>query len=474
MAFPSPPLDVTPAWTNLSPRLRGVSNKRGRSYEFDRMETGTLTGVLDNRDSALSPENTSSPYAPLRSTRPTKLELVWAGVTYPAWQGIAEGYPQAFPYFGKDALVESHASDFFYALNRGGFVPGSTELTGALAVATANAEQFITVASTALPMPQVVPFTIHVSSSDVVQKEGTEDIEVLEILTATTYRAKRGTAPNTHPVGAAVTTDVVSFGEELSGTRIQNVLTNIGFSSVWWDLDAGTAVMAASEDLAGTNPLEHINLIAEAEFGRFFVSKAGKFTFRDRGSVVTDHLTPVVTFVDLVTATGAGTEIPFVLEGVLEHSEDKLYNRVKITIPDGTVVDLKDQTSIDEHFERLFEKSWPYANVNYAEQAARRILASQSEQTLRIPTLAVKGALDPNKLWPLLLPLEIGDRCRFKYQPQGGGALFDKQVIIEGISHSATPEEHIVRFQLTEVDPNQYWILGVAGYSELGQTTVLG
>jgi hypothetical protein len=63
---------------------------------------------------------------------------------------------------------------------------------------------------------------------------------------------------------------------------------------------------------------------------------------------------------------------------------------------------------------------------------------------------------------------------RFLYQPEGGGDPIDKDLAIDGISHAIRPGDHVVRFQCSEVDSNEYWILGLAGYGELGQTTWAG
>lgn len=467
IGFDDQPLTFAPAWTDVSSRLRGVggiTTKRGRSYEFDRMETGTLQGVLSNRDAALSPENTASPYAPVRSTRPLRASFVW-GSNYPAFRGISEGYPQSYTNLGLDAVVEVQANDLFYALNNSRFTPGSTTLGEALAVVDTDGEMVVSVGQTALPMPQAVPFEITFS--------GTETATVTEIVNDTEYRVTR-TAANSaaHLVGATVTTQAVSFGQAYSGERIREVLEAV-FGPVnvggWYDLDAGQSLIAPSENLATTSPLEHINLVTEAEFGRFFVSRAGKFTFRDRSSIIVDYLTPVFTFRALEQTTG--TEVPFRLEQPLEHSEEKLFNRVKITIPSGYAVDIKDQPSIDEHFERVFEKQYPYANPNDADSAAHFVLSRNSADTLRLPEIIVQGAKDAERLWPLLLEREIGDRVTFRYLPAGGGDEIVKDMAIEAISHRRSAADHQVAFQCTEVDSTQYWILGLTDYSELDTKT---
>lgn len=471
VAFASPPLTFSPTWVDVSTRLRGLDSTRGRSYEFDRMETGTSGAILSNRDAALSPENTSSPYNPVRSSRPMRILLQWE-IPYPLFRGITEGFPQTYPSQGKDALVQLRANDLFYGLNNSRFLPGSTALTVALAQSTTGLSETITVASTALPMPQVAPFTITIAGADPLTSE---DVEVTAILNATQYQVTRNAQQTwEHSVGAAVTTEAVSFGRALSGERIRQVLERVGFDASWYDLDSGQSEMTASGDLSSVNPLEHINLVTDAEFGRFFVSRDGRYTFRDRHSIILDHLTAVMTFHEPATST----EVPFSLAGELSHSEEKLYNRVKITIEggdyDGQVVDVSDAASIAQHFEHIFEKAFPYASLNDAESAALYVLARYADAQLRLPGIVVSPSSDPANLWPKVLAREIGDRVTFRYQPEAGGSQIDVDMAIDGISHTIRPGAHHMTFRCTEVDSNQYWILGVAGYSELDTTTVPG
>lgn len=473
VAFASQPLAASPSWNDLSDRLRAFSLRRGRSYEFDRMETGTTNAALANRDAALNPGNTSSVYNPVRSTRPVRVFIQWQSA-YAAFRGITEGFPQTYRAQGKDAQVQINANDLFYALNQARFTPGSTTLGAAMALATdgssPGASETITVASTDAPLPQVVPFDITIE--DGLPTE--ETVTVTAIVSPTSWTVTRSSTPFEHAPGSAVTTTAVSFPPALSGERIRQVLEAVGFDSQWYDLDAGQSMIAASEDVSQVNPLEHINLVTDAEFGRFFVSKEGLFTFRDRHSIILDYQTATITFHEPAT----GSEIPFNLDGELSHSEEKLYNRVRITVKGGpyagAVVDVKDQSSIDNHFERIFEREFPYANLNDAEAAAQYVLLRYAESQIRLPGISVRAALNPSILWPLLLAREIGERVRFRYQPEAGGSEIDKQMSIDGIAHQIAPGDHVVTFQCTEVDSTQYWILGQAGSSELESTTRVG
>lgn len=67
VAFATDPNAAAPAWIDVSDRVHlpsGITIRRGRSDEFDSVQTGTMTLTLENIDGALSPDNPSSPYYP--------------------------------------------------------------------------------------------------------------------------------------------------------------------------------------------------------------------------------------------------------------------------------------------------------------------------------------------------------------------------------------------------------------------------
>lgn len=65
IAFDSKPMATTQLYQDVSARLRGqVTITRGRPHEMDQIDIGTATLTLDNRDGALNPFNSASPYAP--------------------------------------------------------------------------------------------------------------------------------------------------------------------------------------------------------------------------------------------------------------------------------------------------------------------------------------------------------------------------------------------------------------------------
>lgn len=66
--FGANPCYTTPAslvYTDLTPRLvNSWSTHRGRQFELDQLQPGEFTGLWRNRDGALDPTNSASPYAP--------------------------------------------------------------------------------------------------------------------------------------------------------------------------------------------------------------------------------------------------------------------------------------------------------------------------------------------------------------------------------------------------------------------------
>lgn len=467
VAFASAPL-ADPAYTDVSSYLRALSVVRGRNFEYDRIEAGTLGVTLDNRDSRFNPDNTAGPYYPnVKPTRRTQLEFAWGGVTYHVFEGFTEGWPQAFPDGGFDATIQQRASDWFLPLNAMKFAGAQTTLAADVTTAPdAGTSGAITVASTALPLPQAFPFTIQVGASP--------DIEKMEVTARpasgqwTVTRGHEDTLPRTHLSGAAVRSEAVRFAEEQSGTRINNVLTMAGISGADRSIDPGRTLIAASDDLAGTSFLEHLLLIAQAENGRFFAAKDGTLTFRDRHAIFASEPVARGTFGDQ-----PGDLIYSVNLETLIQDESKLYNVIRITIADGTIVESRDQTSIDEHFERTLDLNWPLASANEAKDAADYMLSRLKDATTRIPSVTLQPARDPNVLWPVVLGMEIGHRYLFRLTPRGGGTTIQKPVIVDGIQHDAAPQDWRSTLRLTLADTTTYWRLDTSGQSELDDTTIL-
>lgn len=120
VAFANNPLDYPPTWTDISPYVRSISIRRGRQRELDRIEAGTATVVLDNRDRRFDPAYTGSPYYPnVVPMKRIRIGATWGTTTYWLFTGFVDSWAQEWPAWG-DIETTVSCSDLFkaFALHR--------------------------------------------------------------------------------------------------------------------------------------------------------------------------------------------------------------------------------------------------------------------------------------------------------------------------------------------------------------------
>ena len=107
-------LTLPPVWTDITESARSIDYQRGRNFELDQFQSGTLTVVLATNDGRFSPEFTSGPYygylTPLRRVR---VRAEWDGGAYNLWQGFVETWEPRQNENGKDLVTELRAADAF-------------------------------------------------------------------------------------------------------------------------------------------------------------------------------------------------------------------------------------------------------------------------------------------------------------------------------------------------------------------------
>jgi hypothetical protein len=102
---------------DLISRIRSWRSQRGRQYELDRVEAGTLNLRATNSDGFLNPENSQGDYYPnVRPMVPVRVTATYNTVRYPVFTGFIEAWPPSFPVFGKDSIVDLRAVDAFDVL----------------------------------------------------------------------------------------------------------------------------------------------------------------------------------------------------------------------------------------------------------------------------------------------------------------------------------------------------------------------
>jgi hypothetical protein len=277
-----------------------------------------------------------------------------------------------------------------------------------------------------------------------------------------------------------------SYAQEKSGARVARVLNDAGWTAGQsWVL--GSAVNGVLNQTTRVGPvgdreiqagivdvqavtlkdvsaLEHLQAVAEAEDGLLFIGKAGQVVFYDRvRQYLPPYNTPAVVFGD------GEEELPF-SNVELSCDDTLIYNEVRVTREGGTEQVAQDTVTQQEYFRRTLSRSGLLVTTDVSALGlAYTWLGRYKDPYVRASKLLFEAPL-PDDLWPALLKRELGDRIAVTFQPPGGGARVEREVLVQGISHKVTDESWVIELCTTPADAMAIWILGT---SQLGVTTRL-
>lgn len=253
---------------------------------------------------------------------------------------------------------------------------------------------------------------------------------------------------------------------DLPGARATRVLDAIAWPLVLRDLDTGITTLQGAT--LGTTVLEHLQKVAESEVGLLYVTREGVVRFEDRASTV--NQTSVATLTDTQGSN------PAITTDEPEITDDLVRNVVTVSRSDGIAQTARDATSIALNGPAGYSLDGLLNDSDALSlHIAEFILAEFKDAKQRINQLNVVPRGNPTVLFPLVLALELSDVVTVKQKPQDVGAETTQVSVVEGITHTFGPKAWETSFNLSPVSGGTtgYWQLGVAGHSELGQTTVL-
>jgi hypothetical protein len=260
-----------------------------------------------------------------------------------------------------------------------------------------------------------------------------------------------------------------SYSAELSGTRVNHVLNDIGWP-------AGDRIVATGDStiqavtLSNVSALQHFGDVIDAENGLFFTNGAGQAVFVNRGA----RQLPPYTVVQATFGDGPGEML--YTDAAFEYSDTQLWNEVRFTAQGGVEQVADDFGSQTRYYPRTLSKQGLLMNTDAdALAAAQWVLNRYSQPTLRVASLVLDGEADPPNLWPQLFGRELGDRVKVCKTPPGGGAPRIEAVsIVEHIEHKydATGGLQTI-WSCSPADLQLYWVLDSPTQSALDSTTVL-
>lgn len=272
---------------------------------------------------------------------------------------------------------------------------------------------------------------------------------------------------------AAATLAGKSYAQEATGTRVANVLNDIGWPAALRSIDAGDSEAVATTFAAGdtTSALDHLLSVADSERGVFYINGDGLATFVGRHTLaVAPFSTPQATFSDSPT----GDEIGYT--GLVpSYDRDHIANEQRGTREGAsTTLAASDATSQTKYGKRTatFDTLVP-TDTELLLQVTDRLAASKDPQN-RIESLTVMPGMSV-PWWSKVLSLKVGDRITVKETPPGE-ALKTKDYFIQRVAGEIQPgpvQSAQFTFGLSPAPAVvHYWILGDATYSVLGSTTV--
>lgn len=393
VAFSSDPDSTSPNYVDISSRLLSFSTSRGRQYELDEIQPGTCTVRLNNGDRALDPAYTYSPFYPyVVPMRKLRLSATWSGTTYYLFTGFIESWPIVWdtPTWGSVTVT---AIDAFAALSQA-LISGTfaQELTGS---------------------------------------------RINDVLAAASWPTQ----------GMVASTDYWALGTDTLDTT-----TKLSFAAPLTSIDTGWATVQAVTIAATDNvsALQHIQAIAAADPGTFFVDGSGNLVFQDRHHRY--NTASQVTFTDGSTSS---SRLPY--QQLLPSMDvTRVVNEVTVTAtPGGVTQTADDGVSQKQNFRRTLALSPPLVTDAAAADLSQYELWLHKTPLLRFDALTVMPQGN-SSTWPHALGRELGDKVTVERTPATRPAVtsetITRQVFIEAIHHTGTPGSWQTSYQLSPAD----------------------
>ena len=181
---------------------------------------------------------------------------------------------------------------------------------------------------------------------------------------------------------AQIATVAGASAGDLSGTRINQILDQIGWPSSMRDVDAGLTTLQTDPGTARTS-LAAMQTVTLSEYGALYVDATGSFVFQDR-NVTTASIggTPTV-FND------NGTNIGY-FDAIWRLDDTLVYNAASITRTGGTTQLAIDQASIDKYFTHSYNQQNLLMQTDaVALDYAQAYVASRKETSIRCDAITL-------------------------------------------------------------------------------------
>lgn len=230
---------------------------------------------------------------------------------------------------------------------------------------------------------------------------------------------------------------------DLSGTRINQILDQIGWPTSMRDVDAGLTTLQADPGTARTS-LAAMQTVTLSEYGALYVDATGSFVFQDRNvTAASIGATPTV-FND------NGTNIGY-FDAVWRLDDTLVYNAASITRTGGTTQLAIDQASIDKYFTHSYNQQNLLMQTDAeALDYAQAYVASRKETSIRCDAITLDLYTDNYNAGIIAaLDLDFFDPVTITTN-QPGASTLTKTLQIFGVAMTITPNSWKTTFTTLE------------------------
>jgi hypothetical protein len=243
---------------------------------------------------------------------------------------------------------------------------------------------------------------------------------------------------------AQIATVTGATAGDLSGTRINQILDQIGWPTSMRDVDAGLTTLQADPGTARTS-LAAMQTVTLSEYGALYVDATGSFVFQDR-QVTTASIggTPTV-FND------NGTNIGY-FDALWRLDDTLVFNAASITRTGGTTQLAIDQASIDKYFTHSYNQQNLLMQTDAAAlDYAQAYVASRKETSIRCDAITLDLYTDNYNAGIIAaLDLDFFDPITITTN-QPGSSTLTKTLQVFGVAMAITPNSW--KTTLTTLEP---------------------
>jgi hypothetical protein len=238
---------------------------------------------------------------------------------------------------------------------------------------------------------------------------------------------------------AQVTVGTATQSAELSGTRVESVLTDAAWPLSKRNIDAGEVSLQADTPSANTNLVDYLSRVSDTELGAFFMSRDGDATFKDR-LAVQQFTNPLVI---------GGTGIPF--ESVeVDYGSEQLYNRVELTRDNGGTAIATDATSQTTYGINEFSRSnLLFDDDTELKDLADYLLTLYKDPVFRIEQVTIVLEALTTAQQRSVAALDITDPVEVTFTPTVGPSI-TQFATVDKIEFSLSPSRSAVKLSVSQ------------------------